>query len=121
MVGALADGSANRPGTYDHPECPCVGGYTCLFCNSNFQGATIGQGRDAKPERIPDYAPYTFYGSGVGSGEGVKNNAASGMSVQSASLIVYQLSNYGGERDVIPGYRGANLSNTKNDNASGGV
>ncbi|MEU2834385.1 hypothetical protein ABZ667_38050 [Streptomyces lavendulae] len=79
MVAMLEDGTPMN-NTY-----PCTGGCACLFYNSNFKGATIRQGQGAKPANIPDYAPYNFYGEGAGSGQGVKNNAASGMSVAPVS------------------------------------
>ncbi|MFE5873101.1 peptidase inhibitor family I36 protein [Streptomyces roseifaciens] len=97
---------------------PCTRGYTCLFYNSNLQGATFRQGLDAKPENIPNYAGYSFY-DGNGAGQSVKNNAASVNNQSGGHFVVYYNSNYKGGTDPIPAGAAMGLSVTDNNNASG--
>ncbi|AEN10581.1 MULTISPECIES: peptidase inhibitor family I36 protein [unclassified Streptomyces] len=106
-------------GTLLAADYPCSSGFACLYYNSGRAGAVFRQGNDGKPLSISNYAGYTFYGTGNGSGQAVKNNAASIQNSRSGKYAVYYLSGYSGPADIALANSGRNLDFTYNENASG--
>jgi hypothetical protein len=94
----------------------CSGVDTCLYYNSNGQGATAGFDGN-----IPDYAGYTFDNDGNGGGLAVKNDAASATNnfLYSPQYIYYNSNWQGPDQAISPYDAWDNLNSTlKNENAS---
>lgn len=106
-------------GTLLAADYSCSSGFACLYYNSGLAGAVFRQGNDGKPLSISNYAGYTFYGTGNGSGQAVKNNAASIQNSRNGKFAVYYLSDYSGPADIALANSGRNLDFTYNENASG--
>jgi hypothetical protein len=101
-------------------------GQYCLYYNSWGDGAVR-----AFSGNVPDFAGYTFWAtSSSGSGQPVKNNAASAENATSNTVIIWYHSWYWGPNDNVPvAYTwvnpstnrevlGVNLDSTYNNNAS---
>jgi len=116
VVAAPSAQAAGRDGT-------CTTGEFCLYYNSDQQGS-VSDFPAAGLESIPDYGTgtscYVFKTAGVaGSGQCVKNNAASVRNLTTKSVTVYFNSGYGGATQTIAAGAAANLNATlKNNNAS---
>lgn len=91
----------------------CGEGEFCFYYNSGGNGAiwfTISS--------APNLDPYVFVGHGAGSGQRVKNNAASVINNHDQDARVYFKSGYRGVSELIESKRFKNLTTTKNENAS---
>jgi len=84
-----------------------------FYYNSN-QAGSLSDFSAAKA----DLAGFTFVSAGSGSGQGVKNNAASVDNRRAVAARVYYNSNYAGAYDHVNADSSRNLVNTYNDNAS---
>ncbi|MFE6665719.1 peptidase inhibitor family I36 protein [Streptomyces sp. NPDC057697] len=91
----------------------CPTGKFCFFYNSGLAGA-----HNALSSNVPNLAGYTFTSSGAGSGQAVKNNAASAQNNNQCKATVYFNSNYAGVQDSFLFRNGGQLVNTYNQNAS---
>ncbi|WP_330459576.1 peptidase inhibitor family I36 protein [Streptomyces sp. NBC_00820] len=99
----------------------CASSHVCLYYNSGESGAKFSVYYDNNnvnvTAAIPDLAGYHFDSSGSGSGQSVKNNAASAEVPDICSMWIYYNSNYGGNVDYLGGGYGQ-LWYTYNENAS---
>lgn len=93
-------------------DCPI--GKFCFFYNSGLTGSHNA----LNGNNIPNLTGYTFTSSGAGSGQPVKNNAASAQNNNQCKATVFFNSNYAGVQDSFSYRNGGQLVNTYNQNAS---
>ena len=87
----------------------------CFYYDASPRGASWSGSRDG----VRDFAGLTFAANdGDGSGQHVKNNAASAENDTPLWLCVYYNENFTGAVDIIAPGSGANLNHTLNENAS---
>lgn len=94
----------------------CEARELCLYWGSNYSGQYKDfyfSIRDFGNIRYPNYGV-----PGYGSGERVKNNAASAINFDYVPARVYYNENWTGPYDVVPARGRRNLNLTRNDNAS---
>jgi len=93
----------------------CINNWACYFYNSNHAGAVASVGEGA----LPDFDYQVFNAnSGLGSGQPLKNNAASAENDTDGYFFSYYNSLWQGSYDIIPPNSWANLKATYNENAS---
>lgn len=85
-----------------------------VFYFNSFQGGSLSDFASNKT----DLLGYDFLTSGNGSGEPVKNNAASVANLKNQGARVYYNSGYAGISDYVNPLSERNLVDTKNENAS---
>ena len=95
----------------------CEAGEFCLYFNSGQAGSMVDMAGGKK-----DYGSgancIQFVTAGAGRGQCVKNHAASGWNREDAAVAVFYKSDWAGAIDTFVSGEKANLTKTKNENAS---
>ncbi|MFI9783597.1 hypothetical protein ACIHEI_08850 [Kitasatospora sp. NPDC051984] len=122
-IAALGLGliSASPASAYASPG-DCSNAGACLFYSPGFSGAYFGDtsGTSKGYEDYPYNSTYTFGGGGSGSGQYVRNNAASVYNYNSSDSvwIYYSPGGYGVSQRFYPKSGGDLISALRNNNAS---
>ena len=114
----VANAASHHVGTISGVETRCNSSvYTlCLYYNSNAATAYWGTSSN-----VSNLVNETFFGgTGAGSGQGVKNNAAAASCdlLSSGKCYIFFNSNYGGNYDYLNGQETGKLYYTYNEDAS---
>ncbi|MGW5250341.1 hypothetical protein ACWEQN_42580 [Streptomyces sp. NPDC004129] len=122
MTAFPAHAGGNNISSWTTSRCNTVNWF-CLYYSPNAQGA--GWGYPHADANVHDLGNYRFPSNdGAGSGEVIRNNAASAEDASDCNVGIWEYPNFNnykytsGNYDVLSPWRGGNLGQLRNDEAS---